>query len=129
MKIVNLFTIFILLSEMLFQVLKIRVNLTNCSSYKDQNNCIGNKCNWISQTKTCTAINLSIIQKVNFDTKNFTKSNPSTIKAKDGLKNRAISWARKENAAGSVHKPKVIVAYPIKASRPILTFTIGKKTN
>ena len=59
MKIVNLFTICILLSEMLF-----RVNLTSCSSYKDQNNCIRNKCNWISQTKTCTAINLSIIQKV-----------------------------------------------------------------
>ena len=48
MKIVNLFTICILLSEMLF-----RVNLTSCSSYKDQKKCTQNKCVWITEDKTC----------------------------------------------------------------------------
>ena len=48
MKIVNLFTICILLSEMLF-----RVNLTSCSSYKDQKKCTQNKCKWITKDKTC----------------------------------------------------------------------------
>ena len=60
MKIVNLFAYCILFSEMLLQVLKIRVNATNCSSYKDQNNCIRNKCNWIFQTKTCTSREIGI---------------------------------------------------------------------
>ena len=75
MKIVNLFTICILLSEMLLQVLTIRVNFTNCSSYKDQKKCSQNKCEWITKTKTCKAIHLSLIKKVNVDAKNLQKVN------------------------------------------------------
>ena len=65
MKIVNLFIICILLSEMLLQVLKIRVNLIICSSYINQKKSHENKCLWITKTKTCESMNLSIIQKVN----------------------------------------------------------------
>ena len=71
MKIVNLFTICILLSQMLLQVLTITVNVTNCSSYKDQKKCSQNKCEWITKTKTCKAIHLSLIQKVHVDAKNL----------------------------------------------------------
>ena len=58
MKIVNLFTICILLSEMLF-----RVNLTSCSSYKDQKKCTQNKCEWITKDKTCWAKKAEVTDK------------------------------------------------------------------
>ena len=63
MKIVNLFTICILLSQMLLQVLTITVNVTNCSSYKDQKKCSQNKCEWITKDKTCWAKKAEVTDK------------------------------------------------------------------
>ena len=67
MKIVNLFTICILLSEMLLQVLTIRVNFPICSSIEDQKKCIENQCLWITDTKTCQMEPKNVIEGINPD--------------------------------------------------------------
>ena len=79
MKIVNLFTICILLSEMLLQVLTIRVKNIECSSYNDQEKCYQNKCLWITNTKTCKILKKKFYGKKSRHSKHGSNINNSNM--------------------------------------------------